>query len=270
MAKKSAKATNYSVEEVYDLNMGNVWTVDAFQVASLWEATRQREGSISREEKLLNVIRSAFIMQTFDPEDEEEAAKYNNGEWATFSRSDASLGNVAIQRKPIKRLGDLTKDNINTISAATLIELIDRNFGGGWESIPANIRDIIEIGFDISTTQLPTSRIHMPNGPVDRKTKAGYEVYENARGNWTEAIFAKKKELTPIIEEDDDDKDKFDDDTAPIYDEDVDNDMEGGEEEDDEAAFNDDSEFYSNFSEDGLGDGDVDDELRDGFMIEGE
>ena len=75
-----------------------------------------------------------------------------------------------------------------------LLELIDRNFGGGWDSIALAIRDIIETGFEISTTQLPASRIHAPGGTVEKKKAQGFDVLEIPKGTWIEAIFAKKKD----------------------------------------------------------------------------
>jgi hypothetical protein len=75
-----------------------------------------------------------------------------------------------------------------------LLELINRNFGGGWDSIALAIRDIIETGFEISTTQLPQSRIHAPGGTVEKKVAQGFDVLEIPKGTWVEAIFAKKKD----------------------------------------------------------------------------
>jgi hypothetical protein len=101
---------------------------------------------------------------------------------------------VAVRKKYITRLSDLSYENIRHITAATLLELIDRNFGGGWDSIALSMKDIILSSFDISTTTLPASRIHAPGGTLERKVAQGFEVLEIAKGTWVEAIFAKKKE----------------------------------------------------------------------------
>ena len=103
-------------------------------------------------------------------------------------------GWVAIRKKHISRLTDLSYENIRHITVATLLELIDRNFGGGWDSISLSLKDIILSGFDISTTTLPASRIHAPGGTLERKLAQGFEVLEITKGTWVEAIFAKKKE----------------------------------------------------------------------------
>ena len=92
------------------------------------------------------------------------------------------------------RVTDLTYENIRHISAAKLVGILGRNFGGGWESLSQSIQDIIESGFEISTTTLPQERLHKPGGLYEKKVSDGYEVLEIPKGTWTEAIFAKEKE----------------------------------------------------------------------------
>jgi hypothetical protein len=99
----------------------------------------------------------------------------------------------AIKKRPIMRVTDLTYENIRHITAAKLIEVLERNFGGGWESLSQSIQDIIETGFDISTTTLPKDRLHKKGGMYDKKVADGYEVLEVEKGLWVEAIFAKVK-----------------------------------------------------------------------------
>ena len=133
------------------------------------------------------------------------------------------------------RVTDLTYENIHHISAAKLMEVLDRNFGGGWESLSQSIKDIIESGFDISTTTLPKDRLHKPGGMFDKKVADGYEVLEIAKGTWVEAIFAKakpemekprlqfqSKDEDEIPEDDYDDMDEDDDepDDPDMFDED--------------------------------------------------
>jgi hypothetical protein len=102
----------------------------------------------------------------------------------------------AIKKRPITRVTDLTYENIRHISAAKLLEVIDRNFGGGWDSLSQSIQDIIESGFDISTTTLPKDRLHKKGGMYEKKVADGFEVLEVAKGTWVEAIFAKLKPET--------------------------------------------------------------------------
>lgn len=243
-----AKKEESKIESILDINSNNIWSCDENQLASLWEQDKGEEGFVSSEEKLLNTMRLAFDVAHYNADDERECKKYENGEWATFSHCDNKRF-VAIRRKTIKRITDLCYENIRHITAATLLDLIDRNFGGGWDSIPLSIKDIIEVGFDISTTCLPATRLHTPGGTYDRKVKAGFDVLEIAKGTWTEAIFAKKKEPLEklrfasenrydedgnlIVNEDDEDEDLPDD---PMRDDD---------EGDDDGS---DDTFYSSYS----------------------
>lgn len=137
------------------------------------------------------------------------------------------------------RVTDLTYENIRHISAAKLIEVLDRNFGGGWDSLSQSIQDIIESGFDISTTTLPKDRLHKPGGMYEKKVNDGFEVLEITKGAWVEAIFAKEKPEVekPVAKVDDDDfRDKYDredDDDEEDDDEDLPDDKYGDDDDDD-------------------------------------
>ena len=185
---------NYGLDSILDLNSNNIWGIEGNEISELWMKDLKEEGFGSSEDKLLNVIRLAFDVSHFDTDNEREAGKYKNGEYAIMDRSDKRKGSVAIKKKAIRSLTDLSYENIKHITAATLLELIDRNFGGGWDSISLTMRDIIEAAFDISTTTLPAGRIRVKGGTLERKVADGYDVLEVAKGTWVEAIFAKKKE----------------------------------------------------------------------------
>ena len=192
--KKSVKKSAKVLESILDLNANNIWDYDEYAIADAWERERKEEDFSISEMKLLNTIRLAFEVVHYNPDDEREAAKYEKGDWAKIVHCKEAKGCVAIRRKTIERITDLSYENIRHISTAMLLELINRNFGGGWDSISLAIRDIIETGFEISTTQLPQSRIHIPGGTLDKKVAQGFEVLEIPKGTWVEAIFAKKKD----------------------------------------------------------------------------
>ena len=141
-----------------------------------------------------------------------------------------------------------------------LLELIDRNFGGGWDSISLAIRDIIESGFEISTTQLPASRIHAPGGTVEKKVAQGFDVLEIPKGTWVEAIFAKKKDPVEKIHMDIPER-EYDEDgnLIPLREDIGDND----ENDDDDNLDNDDTYFSSLTPE-----ADVKDIEEEGLSIE--
>lgn len=248
-----SKQKEEQLESILDLNSNNVWDVSEDEIVQLWEKERTDEGFPPCEEKLLNVIRLAYEVVHFDSTDERENAKYTNGGWATFARCDERKGDVAIRRRSITRLNDLSYENIKHISAATLLELIDRNFGGGWESIPLSVKDIIESGFDISTTTLPASRIHAAGGTLEKKVEDGYEVLEIKKGTWVEAIFAKKK--APVTKLRSITEDAYDEEgnrrrSEEDEEDDIIDEVEDEEEEEEEEVHpsEDDETFYSSYA----------------------
>ncbi len=264
-----SKTEECLLESILDLNASNVWTISENDIVTLWEKEMKDESFPPYEEKLLNIIRLAFEVVHFDNGDERENAKYTNGDWATFPRTDLNKGIVAIRKRNISRLTDLSYENIKHISAATLLELISRNFGGGWDSIPLSLKDIIEAGFDISTTTLPASRLHMAGGTLERKVADGFEVLEVEKGSWIEAIFAKKKapatKLRLLMEHEydedgnrvtsDDDDDERDDESDVDDDEDV-----------DVQPNEDDETFYSSYAPEAEGKDD-DEEDNEGLSV---
>lgn len=288
-----------SIESISDLDSTNVWSLDMFDIPKLWDIEKEDPLFTHFEDKYLNTIRLAFEVVHYNPSDPREKKVYENGEWATFQHADLSKGWVAIRKKSIQKLNDLSYENIRHLTASAILELIARNFGGGWESVPTKIKDIILSAFDISNTQLPASRIHKPGGTVEKKKNQGYEVLEIEKGTWVEAIFCKKKE--PIIKirlvnEDEYDEngnkikrhangkhkrkkgDPFDDDeeeleSENIDDEELDDELDDEIDEDeieDEIIDEDDDlneeEYYSNYTPEA--DIDVDPEELDGFSIE--
>lgn len=264
MSKKK-KEQDLMLESILDLNTNNVWDISEEQIVALWEkAKKEEEGFASSEEKLLNIIRLCFEVVHFNPDDERDVKKYESREWANFSHVSEKKGAVAIRRKYIKRITDLSYENVKHITAATLLELIDRNFGGGWDAIPLSIKDIIESSFDISTTQLPTSRIHAPGGTLERKAAQGFEVLEVTKGTWTEAIFAKKKE--PLMKLRCHSDSQYDEEGNIIRkndDEDYEADENENEMGDDDEMTNDDT-FYSSYA----AEADVKEETEEGFPME--
>lgn len=231
------------LDSILDLNTNNVWSLNEYEIGKLWEKDRKEEDFSTSEDKLLNIIRLAFEVVHYNAEDERDVNRFENGDWVKLVHCNAQKGVAAIRRKTISRISDLSYENIKHISASTLLELIDRNFGGGWDSLSLAMRDIIETGFDISTTQLPASRIHSPGGTVEKKVAQGYDVLEITKGTWIEAIFAKKKD--PVVKLRFDAPDVKDDDDENLLEGEDDVDMK--DEEDEEDGGQDDT-FYSSYA----------------------
>jgi len=239
--KKAAKKSTKKLESILDLNANNIWDLDEFAISEAWERERANEDFSISEAKLLNTIRLAFEVVHYNPEDERAVEKYEKGGWAKLTHCKEEKGCVAIRRKAIERITDLSYENIRHISTSMLLELIDRNFGGGWDSIALAIRDIIETGFEISTTQLPASRIHAPGGTVEKKVAQGFDVLEIPKGTWVEAIFAKKKDPVEKIHMDILER-QYDEDGNPIP---LPDELDMADENEEEGLENDDTYFSS-------------------------
>ena len=63
------------MDSVLDLNSTNIWTIDEYQLSALWEQTKQEEDFASSEDKLLNVIRQAFEVVHYNPDDVRDVKK---------------------------------------------------------------------------------------------------------------------------------------------------------------------------------------------------
>ena len=165
------KVTDKKTLTLKTLTKSNVWDLQENDIFRIWEYAEKEPDLKDNARHYIDIIRSAFQVKIDDN---------TKQKWA-------------LAKKPILRVTDLTYENIRHITATKLLEVIDRNFGGGWESLSQSVQDIIESGFDISTTTLPKDRLKKPGGMYDKKVADGFEVLEIAKGTWVEAIFAKEK-----------------------------------------------------------------------------
>ncbi|MBO1362685.1 hypothetical protein JHU38_02645 [Prevotella sp. A2931] len=177
------------------INKSNVWDTQENDVFRMWEAAEKDIDLKDNIRHYTDIIRSAYDIEEIKNDKPEVISKLEaRGYKIGIIRLDENTKTkVALKKKPIMRVTDLTYENIHHISASKLIEVLDRNFGGGWDSLSQSIQDIIESGFDISTTTLPSNRLHKAGGMYEKKVKDGFEVLEIPKGSWVEAIFAKEK-----------------------------------------------------------------------------
>ncbi len=158
----------------------------------LWAKPDKDDAVTEHSQHYIDIISAAFYVEEVKVDKPEVLKKYEDRGMRVgvipIKNKDQKW---AIKKRPINHVTDLTYENIHHISAAKLLEVIDRNFGGGWDSLNQGIKDIIQNGFDISTTTLPKDRLHKPGGLYDIKVNDGYEVLEIQKGGWIEAIFAK-------------------------------------------------------------------------------
>lgn len=177
------------------LNKSSVWDLQENDIFRLWESADKDADVLENPRHYQDIIRSAFMIEEIKDDSKAVKEKYekNGYKVAQVKLSENVKVTWALKKKPIVRVTDLTYENIRHISAAKLVEVLDRNFGGGWDSLSQSIKDIIESGFDISTTTLPKDRLHKKGGMYEKKMADGYDVLEVEKGTWVEAIFAKLK-----------------------------------------------------------------------------
>jgi len=224
----------------------SVWDIQENDVFRMWEAASKDAEVKENVNHYLDIFKSAFLIEEIKDDVMLVKKSYEKrGYKVTQIKFDENMKFAwAIKKRPIMRVTDLTYENIRHISAAKLIEVLDRNFGGGWDSLSQSIQDIILSGFDISTTTLPKDRLHKKGGMYEKKVQDGFEVLEVEKGGWVEAIFAKVKPEQERIrmkfsDKPDEDGDEIEDDEE--YE--VEDDYSSHDEEDDEVSDPDDDEI---------------------------
>ncbi len=177
------------------LTKSSVWDIQENDVFRILDAGSKDTELKDNIRHFADIIRSAFMIETLKDNDTLSQKKYEKLGYkiGTVKLDESTKVLWAIKKRPIMRVTDLTYENIRHITASKLVEVLDRNFGGGWDSLSQSIQDIIESGFDISTTTLPKDRLHKKGGMYERKIADGYDVLEVEKGTWVEAIFAKVK-----------------------------------------------------------------------------
>ena len=177
-----------------NLTKGNIWELQESDIFAMWANADKDDDVAENGKRYMDIIRTAFDIEEVKIDKPEIIAKYEaRGMRVGVISTKEKDQKWAIKKHPINRVTDLTYENIHHISAAKLLEVIDRNFGGGWDSLNQSIKDVILDGFDISTTTVPKERLHKPGGLCDMKLNDGYELLEIEKGGWVEAIFAKAK-----------------------------------------------------------------------------
>jgi len=176
------------------LTKSSVWDVQENDIFRMIELAERDADVRDTPRRYVELIKVAFTVEEMNEDSELMRRKYERlGYKVAKVRIYDNPVIWALKKRQIVRVSDLTYENITHISAAKLVEILDRNFGGGWDSLSQSCKDIIESGFDISTTTLPQSKLHKAGGMYEKKVADGYEVLEIPKGLWVEAIFAKAK-----------------------------------------------------------------------------
>lgn len=268
-----------------NLTKSSIWTVSEQDLCQMLADARLHDTPAEEMHHYMNIIRPVFDVQYLFVEDSERVEQLKTEHYEIFRfhsnpvEKDASQNSekekdtekdaewekekvrekpliVAVRKREIRRITDLTMENVQHLTASDVLELIERNLGTGWGGLSLAIQDIILSAFYVDSSTMPEAMLHRKGGIVDRRKADGYDVLEIARGSWIEAIFMKMKPKTEKVRfssginefgeenegnydenaEEEDDEDMNDDDD--LLDED-----ERGEDEDvtdeDEAAFED-------------------------------
>ena len=217
------------------ITKSSVWDLQENDIIRLWQLAEMEQDIQENGRRYMDIMRTAFELEELKIDKPEIIKKYESRGMTIAILPYGQLTHKwAIKKRPIVRVTDLTYENIHHISAAKLLEVIDRNFGGGWEFLSQSIRDIIESGFDISTTTLPKERLKKPGGIYEMKTNDGFEVLDIEKGAWVEAIFAKVKPLAEKVSIDEFESNYDGEDTADDEDFDLPEDNYGKDEDDEE------------------------------------
>ena len=195
MARTKQQTEDTNVVSLKTLTKSSVWDVQENDVFRMLDSGVKDAEIRENLRHYIDLIRSAFEIVEIKEDGANVKKAYEKKGYKVFSLKldENKKLSWGIKKKPILRVTDLTYENIRHISANKLLEVIERNFGGGWDSLSQSVQDIILSGFDISTTTLPKDRLHKKGGMYDKKVADGFEVLEIAKGNWVEAIFAKLK-----------------------------------------------------------------------------
>ena len=232
-----------------DLNKSNVWTVSPSELSQMIiDAKKKREEFVENEKHYTNIIKTVFDVQYLKREDAELVSQLENTGYEVFSTPDENGNNaIAIRKHPIKKVTDLTLENIQHLEPWEVLDLISHNMGTGWKGLPLAIQDIIESAFFVDCTVMPTNMMRRAGGIIDRRKEDGYDVLEIERGTWIEGIFMKQKpkvekvHIDYSIEEEDDGRKKrhkHSDEDGGEEDYEIENEIEEEEEDMDEEDLN--------------------------------
>lgn len=183
-------------QSIKAVTKGSVWAIRENDVVCMWkEATRDPEVK-KNINHYLDIFKSAFLIEEIKEDVTLVKKSYEERGYkvAQIIFDETMLFTWAVKKKSIMRVTELTYENIRYISATELIEVLNRNFGGGWDSLSRSIQNIILSNFDVSTITLQKDRLHKEGGFYEKKVKDGFTVLEIPKSGWVEAVFIKEKQ----------------------------------------------------------------------------
>lgn len=253
--------------ELDELTKGNIWTVNEAELSQMIIEGKKDEHYAEYEKHYMNIIRTVFDIQYLNRDDDRRVSQLEAMHYQIFSSPNEGENNaIAIRKHQLKKVTDLSMENITHLEPYEVLELIKNNMGTGWKGLPLAIQDIIQSAFFVDCSTLPTTTMHRVGGIIDRRKEDNYEVLEIPRGTWTEAVFIKAKPKVEKVKLNlfiNDDEDPEKDIPEEVEDEDEDLPEEEDEDEDkddDDMSFDDANPDYSQLEDIDIADVDDEDE----------
>lgn len=181
--------------ELDDLDKSNIWSITASELSQMIINAKKKKDEFSENEKhYMNIIKTVFDIQYLKRDNVQKTSQLESMGYEVYSTPDENGNNaIALRKHPIKKVTDLTLENIQHLEAWEVLELIKNNMGTGWKGLSLAIQDIIESAFFVDCTVMPEKTMHKKDGIVDRRKADNYEVLELEKGGWIEGVFMKPK-----------------------------------------------------------------------------
>ena len=130
MAKETTSNKALSLKALTKSSVWDVQENDIFRMLDAAEKDSELKDSLRH---YADIIRSAFMIEEVKDDSKPVLEKYTKQGYKVNSIKLGEDQKItwAIKKRPIMRVTDLTYENIRHITAAKLIEVLDRNFGGG-------------------------------------------------------------------------------------------------------------------------------------------
>lgn len=183
-----------------ELNKSNIWTLDENDLYKIFMDCKHKDLLNSDEAHYENIVRTVFDIKYLNRDDAKNVSALESQHYMIFSApNDGDYNAIAIRKRPITRITDLTLENIQHTTAEQVLDLIKSNMGTGWKGLPLQIQDIIESAYYVDDSVLPPNVMNRPGGIAEKRRNDGYASLEIDRGGWTEAVFIKPKPKTEKI-----------------------------------------------------------------------
>ena len=142
---KQAKAETESKSQgLKNITKSSVWDIQENDVFRLINSGLKDSEAKENLRHYIDIFRAAFMIEEVKGEGAHVKKAYEKQGYkvGNIALDDDTKVLWAVRKRPIMRVTDLTYENIRHISASKLIEVLDRNFGGGWDSLSQSIQDI--------------------------------------------------------------------------------------------------------------------------------